>query len=218
MPLNVPRYQKKDIIAFASDFYSQYNRVAGNVYLVDEAIELGLGMDISPESGLYSKYDVDAFTTGDFRRIVIDDSLMGRSYGRYRFTLAHEVGHYVLHKDILKTTDINTVNDWIEFHRSLNDADHKEMERQCDIFASHLLMPIAKINPFLDEKFTQMKTDIDHLRGCGVPMDGINGIKSYMQNKLAREISSSFDVSVEAAEIRVKDNYRLLRAFAQYHR
>ncbi|GBU21061.1 hypothetical protein R80B4_00950 [Fibrobacteres bacterium R8-0-B4] len=134
MALNVPHYSKKEIIALASDFCKRYDMVLGNAYLIDEAIELGLEMDISPEPRLYLDYDIDAFTTGNFTRIVIDDSLLQRSPARYRFTLAHEVGHYVLHRDTLSAANIDTVSDWMEFHKSLSDNDHKQMERQCDIF------------------------------------------------------------------------------------
>jgi len=187
----------------------------GKVYLIEEVIERDLGIDISLEPDLQSKYNVEAFTTGDFTRIIIDENSSWWNYGRYRFTLAHEVGHYVLHREILKNVGINTVNGWIAFHRSLSDADYKTMEQQSNLFASYLLMPETELNPILEAKHEQMKNTIDSMRGLGMSEDHI---RSNVQDILAREISGVFEVSVRAAEVRIKDNSRVLWMFAQYHR
>jgi hypothetical protein len=58
------------------------------------------------------------------------------SPGRIRFTQAHELGHYVLHrklKDEFQCSDDDMLN-WSQ--------DDKDMEGQADMFASYLLMPL----------------------------------------------------------------------------
>lgn len=58
-----------------------------------------------------------------------------RSLGRVRFTQAHELGHYLLHRvgrDAFQCTDGDML-DWGE--------DQKNIESEADVFASHLLMP-----------------------------------------------------------------------------
>ena len=58
------------------------------------------------------------------------------SPGRIRFTQAHELGHYVLHrtlKDAFECSDDDMLN-WSQ--------DDKDMEGQADMFASYLLMPL----------------------------------------------------------------------------
>jgi Zn-dependent peptidase ImmA (M78 family)/transcriptional regulator with XRE-family HTH domain len=54
---------------------------------------------------------------------------------RMRFTLAHEVGHMVMHQDS---------------HTYFQVSDAKEVERQADEFAGELLMPEREISPQLD--------------------------------------------------------------------
>tara|TARA_B110001454_G_scaffold218386_1_gene246192 strand:- start:1516 stop:2379 length:864 start_codon:yes stop_codon:yes gene_type:complete len=58
------------------------------------------------------------------------------SPGRIRFTQAHELGHYVLHrsmKDEFECSDADMLS-WSQ--------DDKDMEGQADMFASYLLMPL----------------------------------------------------------------------------
>lgn len=58
------------------------------------------------------------------------------SPGRIRFTQAHELGHYILHrqmKEAFQCTDEDMLN-W--------DPEEKDIESQADKFASYLLMPL----------------------------------------------------------------------------
>ncbi|WP_211226331.1 ImmA/IrrE family metallo-endopeptidase [Solimonas flava] len=67
-------------------------------------------------------------------KIVYNDSQ--RSSGRIRFTLAHEFGHYLLHRnrqDKFMCSDLD-MNDW--------DSNERQIESDADTFASTLLMPL----------------------------------------------------------------------------
>jgi hypothetical protein len=58
------------------------------------------------------------------------------SPGRVRFTQAHELGHYILHRQIrdsFQCSDADMLN-WTQ--------DDKDIEGQADLFASYLLMPL----------------------------------------------------------------------------
>lgn len=57
---------------------------------------------------------------------------------RQRFTIAHELGHYFLHRDILKNSDIHIDT----LYRVVTQMDHqtKEQEKEVDYFAGALLM------------------------------------------------------------------------------
>ncbi|MDR3313003.1 MAG: ImmA/IrrE family metallo-endopeptidase [Oscillospiraceae bacterium] len=60
------------------------------------------------------------------------------SAGRQRFTIAHELAHYVLHRE---------GNEPIYAHRDAGQNDG--IEREANIFASNLLMPTALMEKFL---------------------------------------------------------------------
>jgi IrrE N-terminal-like domain len=78
-----------------------------------------------------------ALLAGDQRKnwlLLYNDSLS--STGRVRFTQAHELGHYILHRqnrDSFECSDADILN-WSK--------DDKDLEGQADLFASYLLMPL----------------------------------------------------------------------------
>ena len=49
---------------------------------------------------MLSQYSVDAFLSLDFLELHIDEEHYMSQTNRSRFTLAHEAGHYFLHKEI----------------------------------------------------------------------------------------------------------------------
>ncbi len=57
------------------------------------------------------------------------------SQGRIRFTKAHELGHYMMHRN-MQTQFMCSKDDMLKF------TDEKNIEAEADKFASHLLMPI----------------------------------------------------------------------------
>jgi hypothetical protein len=67
-----------------------------------EIVELRLNFDVEPVPGLLSILDVDAYLKTDLSGIVVDQDcyMKDRFANRLRFSLAHELGHYFLHRDI----------------------------------------------------------------------------------------------------------------------
>lgn len=56
--------------------------------------------------------------------------------GRIRFTMAHELGHYILHR---KSRDVFQCSEFDMLHW---ESEEKRQEAEADVFASYLLMPI----------------------------------------------------------------------------
>jgi Zn-dependent peptidase ImmA (M78 family) len=89
-------------------FRRQYLVKVGGMLPVDvfSVVELELRLDVIPFDDLLAKYRIDAALTQDFTGIYVD----AESYvfwekdpvwkqNRLRFTVAHELGHWVLHRD-----------------------------------------------------------------------------------------------------------------------
>jgi hypothetical protein len=71
------------------------------VHILDLA-EFDLGLDLVPVDGLREELDIDALLMGDLSSILLDKrSFMSpRLEYRLRFSVAHEIGHLILHRDI----------------------------------------------------------------------------------------------------------------------
>ncbi len=71
------------------------------VQILDLA-EFDLGLDLVPVDGLREQLDIDALLMGDLRSILLDKRafMSPRLEYRLRFSVAHEIGHLILHRDI----------------------------------------------------------------------------------------------------------------------
>jgi Zn-dependent peptidase ImmA (M78 family) len=126
---------------------------------------------------------------------------------RWRFTLAHEIGHYVLHKNLFKNYGIVVTNDdESNFSNTLNGLSNKltkKVEIQANLFASFLLLPrvafwkkytVLFYELFQWRKYPYLYVDKQH-----------DNIKNY--NYIAQQISESFGVSKEVIKFRlINDN------------
>jgi len=65
-------------------------------------------IDIVPMPGLHALIETDGFITSDLREIFVDEFVYQSRLGRYRFTLAHELGHSVLHRDVFRKEAFGT--------------------------------------------------------------------------------------------------------------
>ncbi|HHX57134.1 MAG TPA: ImmA/IrrE family metallo-endopeptidase [Clostridiales bacterium] len=93
-------------------------------------------------NGITPYYDMDEqdylFLKVSENTILVEVRLLEQeNQGRYRFTLAHELAHWILHKEKIKSE--------VAYDDSQSD---KAMEYQADYFASVLLMPLPVIKRF----------------------------------------------------------------------
>ncbi|MBP8960424.1 MAG: ImmA/IrrE family metallo-endopeptidase [Bacteroidales bacterium] len=60
---------------------------------------------------------MDGFISNNFQNIYVDEflSIITRYYIRVRFTIAHEIGHYILHRSTIDSLKFNDEEEWKEF-------------------------------------------------------------------------------------------------------
>ena len=95
------------------------------------------------------------FADGERREWLLLYNEAVSSLGRVRFTQAHELGHYILHRqdrESFQCSDADMLN-WSK--------DDKDIEGQADLFASYLLMPLDDYR----KQVTAM-VDLDLLGHC----------------------------------------------------
>lgn len=130
------------------DFRKAYPRAQNIPVEIEGIASSDLKIDIIPEPGIKSLYDVDAYITRDFSSIVVDrDHYMDeRYYPRVRFSMAHEIGHFILHKDFFESNNAgNSTENWLEFMRKIPEREYAFLENHANEFAGVLLVPADEL-------------------------------------------------------------------------
>lgn len=116
---------------------------------------------------------------------------------RLNFTLAHEIGHWILHRDIIKE-QIDSIGENAESLEYLGEADNKRMEYQANLFASILLMPEQSFARSVATLFNKYSINRGRLY---VDKQKCN-IANY--RNITSELANIFYVSKKAAASRMK--------------
>lgn len=117
-----------------------------------DAITLAKGADLPGFDG--ALYRAPAGTSG--WGIIYNSAIA--SPGRINFTLAHEFGHYLLHRADHPDGIQCSVQDMVRW-----DSAYAQMEQQANRFAANLLMPL---DDFRRQIPAQDKADLDAISGC----------------------------------------------------
>jgi Zn-dependent peptidase ImmA (M78 family) len=137
------RIDKKDLWSIADGVRKTYwpeNRLPVDI---EKIVEFRLKLGIETKRGLFSSIDVDAYLNIGLRAIFVDyDFYMNEKFtNRLRFSFAHELGHFFLHKEIFAEFDIRTVEDLKNFIHNIPDFEYSSFEWQANEFAGRLLVP-----------------------------------------------------------------------------
>ena len=100
-----------------------------------------------PVRGLRQEFDVEAFITVDFSTIYVDMLGYINESARYRFSVAHELGHFVLHREYYPSR-LEDFEEWMELSHNLN-----YVEYQANYFAGSLLAPEGALINLLNVEF-----------------------------------------------------------------
>jgi hypothetical protein len=105
--------------------------------------EFDLHLDLVPVNGLREQLDIDALLMGDLKSVLVDKRafMSPRLEYRLRFSVAHEIGHLVLHRDIYAGLLHATASEWFDYISAIPDVEHGWVEWQAYEFAGRLLVP-----------------------------------------------------------------------------
>lgn len=133
------------IKVISEDFLKKYHPDLSLPVPVEEIAELKLGFGLVTIPLLKSSFDIDGFINSTFDQITLDDELFNLYEERARFTIAHELGHWVLHSSIYSRFKIQTPDDYLNFQNMITEQDQKWLEIQANIFAACFLVPTPKL-------------------------------------------------------------------------
>lgn len=163
------------IIEIKFDLILEYHNLRKNACVLGETIfDDGAAILYDQEQAQYRLIAVRAGT------ILIDERLCSpQRLGRLRFTCAHELAHWILHKNLYSGTgDVAAYNG-----KSSTDESSGMIERQADALATALLMPLPQIKKCF-YRFRARRTD----------------------EQLIAEMARLFEVSKQAMQIRLKSH------------
>ena len=148
MSLSIQRLSYNKIGQIADEFLKKYHPGLLLPIPIEEIAEQKLKLKIKEKTDLKKDYDVDGFLLSDLTTIFLDLNTYLKYENRTRFTIAHEVGHLILHSEIFKKLNINSVEKLNDFSIKLTDEQYSWFEYQAYSFASQVLVPK---NLLLDE-------------------------------------------------------------------
>lgn len=113
---------------------------------VEYILQFSLKIELNVIPNLKKLSGVECYINTSFTMITIDSDYFDKYVARARFSIAHEIGHLVLHKDYYNSHPFNTTSEYIKTMQSITEADNKRLEIQANIFAGYLLMPTPQLN------------------------------------------------------------------------
>lgn len=148
---------KTDIWESVERFRQKHLRDLGKVPVdVLTVIEVRLRLDVIPFDRLLEKYSVDAAVMPDFSGIYVDKRsyrfLEGQppwQFNRLRFSLAHELGHILLHREKAGDLSFKTLEDYWAWMRRYNESRYG-LEWEANEFAGRLLIPPERLKTDFD--------------------------------------------------------------------
>lgn len=192
--LEIPYYKPEEIQKIASDLYLNCNVISNDIageILSKKFIDFRITFENLPENvlGLLSIQN---------KVITLSESIRA-NINRLHFTIAHEIGHLVLHIPQIE----NKITEICEFEEQsllkINSTTLKRMEWQANQFASFLLLPQGRFMT----TFNKLLNDVNIRKGRLYLDHQPCNIRDV--NYVLGELSRIFQVSKEVVKIRLKN-------------
>jgi hypothetical protein len=185
-----------DIRRAVAEFRTRYwpqNTVPVDIF---EIVEFELGIEIRTIFNLRESGDVDALLLGDLKTIAVDqnDFLNDRAQNRLRFSIAHEIGHLVLHKDTFSKIKYSSIDEWIAFFQKILEDQYAWIEQHAYEFAGRLLVPREKLVEKLNDAVALAKSS---------GFDAWDSSGDSTRQFIAHGIAKHFEVSDQVIERRL---------------
>ncbi|MCF8226580.1 MAG: ImmA/IrrE family metallo-endopeptidase [Bacteroidales bacterium] len=168
---------------------------------IHKIIEFKLGLEIQPIYGLKDKVDKEGFLQSNLTTISVDSKtyLDDRYKFRLNFTLAHEIGHLILHAEQYKNINFASEKEFIEFQQSVDEESLEWFEKQANEFAGRLLVPIDNLRKLVAAEKNHCKQFTEKLKN-GVEELSDKEIESFVIDALASRIYKKFEVSKDVVK------------------
>lgn len=180
---------------------SQYETLSEDSLPIDvfTFMEIDLRLNPIPFPSLYNKFRIDAALTSDFESIYLDaeqydlmeSGPIWRQH-RLRFTVAHELAHFFLHREEFQNQNLASKEGFVQW-TTTNGGNKFRIEQEANEFAGRLLVPENR----LAEKFDEFAGQAEKV----IPDFMQNG---QLRDQFSQRISSVFAVNAQVIAVRLE--------------
>jgi len=199
-------------LCLLGEYGQKYGEVVEPPIPVEAILEghLGLGLDFDDLPSLLGIPDVLGAMWFSERRIIVDQSLDAienpRKEGRYRFTLAHELGHWELHRHVYLADANQSSLFGGEGKPSIvcrTSARKEPAEWQADMFSGYLLMPKAMVFSEWQKQLGELEPYVatDEMADLSAKWGLAEDEQPTVE--VAKALARTFNVSGQAMQIRL---------------
>lgn len=140
-----PKLNLQDVATAADKFLKTYHVPNKLPVPIEEIVEIKIGIALYAVPGIKPLLGIDAFISSDFTQITVDEKSLLKFPERTRFSIAHEMGHFILHQDWYKKYGPQNIDDYLTFHERIDVNSYKYIEIQAHTFAGLILVPKTEL-------------------------------------------------------------------------
>lgn len=123
-----PNLTLADVTRASKDFLQKYHPALTLPIRIEEIVELKMNITLVVVPGIKDLIGVDSFISSDFSQITVDEYAFTKYEERTRFSIAHEIGHFVLHKSWYEKHGPKTLEDYLTFYDRIDPEVYKFLE------------------------------------------------------------------------------------------
>lgn len=194
LPIKAPYLPYDELRKVADTFHARYNPSLEIPVHIERIVEYEFGMDIVDMPGLAQLMGKDGWISQDLSTIYVDQFFYQKRPNRYRFTLAHELSHRLIHQEIYESLSFTTIAEWTALKQRIPDNQSYYLEVQANGLAGLLLVPERPLESEF-ERFVNGAFD------AGVD---IHELDSNSRRTFDAAIATRFQVSLRTMTIRLE--------------
>jgi Zn-dependent peptidase ImmA (M78 family) len=193
----IPEYSVAEIERKAAEILRRFN-VPGDYVEIEVIAEKHLSLEIISVPKIGELYETEGILwktgTGDYK-VVIDERLMDYNPNRYRFTVAEEAAHFILHKEFFDAA--TTIEEAADLQDQI--ANYEFADRNAKRLAAAVLMPPERLKRDAARYYSQIVALVGY------------GDLAAVKKKLTSVLAKQYQVSSQAMEIRLGERVVNLR-------
>jgi len=197
VPLKAPYITIRDAERFAEAFLSEQHPGRSLPIPIDLLAERAFQLDIVPCHGIDAEVEGHGFLTSDLSTIYVDWEVYHHKIPhRYRSTVAHELGHRVMHAALYERLRFGSLDEYLEFARQADEEALGWFEKHADWFMGFVLVPGRELHRLLGEK-------LQACTAAGLPSAPPN---PAVADRIVRSLAQDFCVSPGMIKTRLRQD------------